>query len=719
MSSKQYFFILFIFLFGFITGVKSQKSIPYISEPTKKYYLQFYVHEQPKKDAYISLRFDTCLLQKYNNKSLPSKKQADGSILVFRTFFKLDSLLSDAEMAFHIGSLNYPCRIFCNGKLIYTLGSYKDLYTSRIRFSSGIMLPPDLLKYNGINELSIQIYQRYNDSFSLGKIFISSKKVVDEYTFIRNFVSVNLIQATLILSIILAIYFMFLFLLMHNKMNIKYLFYAAFCVFLSLGYSNISFSFNYVNELLVYKISRVSLPFSCLFLIYFTITSTRVFELKRLNAIIFAIPILVFVALFLMQTTLPGIERIMKYYASIANIPYLLFAFILVVLSYIKTRRKRDLALLFGYMVLFVAIYYDTVNYIGNITPYTWLVPHGFLVFILVVFFVLSTDQTRSFNLSVERGKELQEMKDNLENIIEDRTKVIKAQNEEFKTQSDSLEEAYFEIMRNKNVIEKSHKSMTDSILYAKLIQQAVLPSPEIIGMILPEHFIFSQASHIVSGDFYFIKQVRQYTIVCAIDCTGHGVPGAFLSMLGTALINEIVINKEITKANLVLDELRDQIKKSLQQTGREGERQEGMDIAFCSIDLETMRMSFAGAHNPLWLFRPVNENESVSGNLNYDLIELPADRQSVSINLKEKPFTEKTIDLESGDIFYLFTDGYSSQFSYKTGATYKSNRFKELLSQICHLPAPEQKAIIEESFNEWKGNTPQTDDVLVIGVRI
>jgi serine phosphatase RsbU (regulator of sigma subunit) len=237
--------------------------------------------------------------------------------------------------------------------------------------------------------------------------------------------------------------------------------------------------------------------------------------------------------------------------------------------------------------------------------------------------------------------------------------------------------------------------------------------------MILPNHFIFYQPSNIVSGDFYFIRQVRQHTIVCAIDCTGHGVPGAFLSMLGTALLNEIVLTKEVTKANEVLDELREKMKMSLQQTGRDGERQEGMDIAFCSINLETMEMSFAGAHNPLWLFRKINERPGDNVHPQYELIEFNGDRQSVGIGYKEKPFEAHNISLKTGDIFYLFTDGYYSQFSYISGITFKSNRFKELLSKIHQLPMHQQKSIIEQRFNSWKGNTPQTDDVLVIGVRV
>jgi serine phosphatase RsbU (regulator of sigma subunit) len=165
---------------------------------------------------------------------------------------------------------------------------------------------------------------------------------------------------------------------------------------------------------------------------------------------------------------------------------------------------------------------------------------------------------------------------------------------------------------------------------------------------------------------------------------------------------------------------LRRQIKNALQQTGQGGEQQDGMDIAFCAINLETMEMSFAGAHNPLWLFRNQNLTDfEITTDSKYDFIELPADRQPVGIYLKERPFTEQKIQLEAGDTFYIFSDGYHSQFGGKRNETLKVKRFKELLSEIHQLPISKQREILEQKFNEWKKGYHQTDDVLVLGVRI
>ncbi len=290
----------------------------------------------------------------------------------------------------------------------------------------------------------------------------------------------------------------------------------------------------------------------------------------------------------------------------------------------------------------------------------------------------------------------------------------ILQQKEEILAQNENLEQANIEITDQKNEIEKSHKNITASINYAKRIQTAVLTLPDIISMLLPDHFIFFEPCNVVSGDFYYLKQVRNFTIVAAADCTGHGVPGAFMSMLSIALLNEIVLNKELTNANLVLDELRIQIKKLLQQTGDENDQEDGLDIAFCMINIETMELSFSGAFNPLWLFRSKNETDTP-----FEFIELAATPQPVGIYRKERPFTEQKIQLEKNDVFYVFSDGYVSQFGSDKNQTFKTIRLKTLLSEIFQKPLDEQKQIISQTFYNWKGSYNQTDDVLVMGVRI
>ncbi len=293
---------------------------------------------------------------------------------------------------------------------------------------------------------------------------------------------------------------------------------------------------------------------------------------------------------------------------------------------------------------------------------------------------------------------------------------VLNQQKEEIQAQAEYLEAANQEMSAQKDEIERNHSNITDSIVYAKRIQKAVLPNFENVSMYLADHFIFFKPRNIVSGDFYFVKQINDYLIVAAADCTGHGVPGAFMSMLGITLLNEIVRRIEINTAAQVLEELRIQVKNALQQTGQRHEQQDGMDIAFVAINCNTFEMSFAGAYNPVLIFPKKEQNSNTN---EFKFIELQGDRQPVGIHLKEKPFTEHRFQLQAGDTLYLFSDGYQSQFGGDNKEKFKARRFKELLKQNVSLPMIVQKEILEYNFTQWQAANAQTDDVLVIGVRI
>ncbi len=295
-------------------------------------------------------------------------------------------------------------------------------------------------------------------------------------------------------------------------------------------------------------------------------------------------------------------------------------------------------------------------------------------------------------------------------NLLTIQNATISQQNEEIRAQNE-------EITSQKRIIETSHQHITASIAYASRIQQALLPQLEVINHRFPDNFVYFKPRDVVSGDFYWAHDFSKLFVVIAADCTGHGVPGAFMSLLGISILNEIVTQNNANKPSLILDELRNMLKMMLKQTGQKGEQQDGMDIAFCAINTETFELSFAGAHNSCWIFRK-SSNLPDFKNL-ADFIELPADRMPVGIYTKEKPFTEQTFQLQTGDTFYIFSDGYHSQFGGVRNLPLKSKYFKELLSEIHSLPMQEQKQILENKFNEWRGENEQTDDVLVLGVRI
>mgnify|MGYP001279912091 FL=1 len=251
-------------------------------------------------------------------------------------------------------------------------------------------------------------------------------------------------------------------------------------------------------------------------------------------------------------------------------------------------------------------------------------------------------------------------------------------------------------------------KQITDSIEYASRIQRAILPPVEYIKTVVPEHFILYKPRDIVSGDFYWITHKEDKIIVAAVDCTGHGVPGAFMSMLGFAFLNEIVNKEKELKANQILNQLRTYVKDSLHQTGKENEAKDGMDIALCIIDPVKLNIQFAGAYNPLYLIRK-NKLETIR-----------ADRMPIGIHIVEKEsFTNHVVEVNKGDIIYIFTDGYIDQFGGAKSQKFKMAPFQDLLVTIKDKPMEDQKKLLDERFESWKGTNSQIDDVLVMGIKI
>ncbi len=258
------------------------------------------------------------------------------------------------------------------------------------------------------------------------------------------------------------------------------------------------------------------------------------------------------------------------------------------------------------------------------------------------------------------------------------------------------------------DVIAEKNKDITDSINYAQRIQQAMLPDLEEIKKQLPESFVLFKPRDIVSGDFYWFHSTSSFLFLAAADCTGHGVPGAFMSMIGSSLLNEIVVEKQIHTPGLILDELRKGIIKALKQKNENSNNQDGMDIALVRIDLNTCRLEFAGANNPLFIVR------------NGKMLEIPADKMPIGTYIDiDKPFTNHASELRKGDALYLFSDGFADQFGGPKGKKFSWKRTEELLCELQHKRMEDQKNILNESIEEWKKETSQTDDILVIGIKI
>ncbi len=288
-------------------------------------------------------------------------------------------------------------------------------------------------------------------------------------------------------------------------------------------------------------------------------------------------------------------------------------------------------------------------------------------------------------------------------------------------------------IAGQKQMVDEKNKHITDSINYAQKIQEAILPAEEQFRKAFgpDKYFRIFQPKDIVSGDFCWLYQPNDDQVIwAAADCTGHGVPGAFMSMIGTSLLNEIVIEKGITATDDILNELRVGIKKAMGETDRAEGRKDGMDIALCSLDKRSNELTYAGAYNPLYLVRkgePVEWNDaSIPGPGVYKakengvcLHEFKANRQPIGSYLKETAFRRQTIRLQAGDMLYTFSDGYVDQFGGPKGSKFSVRRFRELLLSLYQQPLSGQKERLQQSFQEWKSHWEQIDDVTIIGVRV
>lgn len=318
------------------------------------------------------------------------------------------------------------------------------------------------------------------------------------------------------------------------------------------------------------------------------------------------------------------------------------------------------------------------------------------------------------------RERKIRERNRQLEATVEERTR-------EVVQKADKISE-------QKDIIEEKNKEIVDSINYAQRIQSAYLPPEETFHKIFKNGFVYFQPKDLVSGDFYWFygqnnEKGEKEVFVAAADCTGHGVPGALMSVICCNAMNETVITRQIQDTGKILDTTRDIVKKSLKSSDN-SQYKDGMDISLCKINLVTRKVEFSGANNPLWIITSAKEIQGATPR-RYDdhpniLWEVKGDKQPIGLYEHEKPFTTHHLSLSEGDKIYMFSDGYQDQFggedisdSKKGGKKFKSANFKKLLVSLFEHPMGQQKEELHNTFVQWKGDLEQIDDVCVIGICI
>jgi serine phosphatase RsbU (regulator of sigma subunit) len=343
----------------------------------------------------------------------------------------------------------------------------------------------------------------------------------------------------------------------------------------------------------------------------------------------------------------------------------------------------------------------------------------GILILVLLVLTLLSIPLSASCYLAWDFSRINRDLEKQLVQVQRLSEKTLQQEQEKkriLETQKERLETEVAhrtaEVVKQKAEIEVKNKEITDSINYAKRIQSALLPVREQIRASLPDSFVLYRPKDIVSGDFYWFHTKGDKIFIAACDCTGHGVPGALMSMIGNNLLSQAVAEKNINDPGEILSEVNRNIRRALKQTGSVGESRDGMDIAFCSLEKSSAGFSlqYAGAQRPLWIRR----QNSV------EMEEITPDKASLGgLTDDAVRFTTHTFNINSGDSLYLFTDGYADQFGGEKGKKMMTRRFRELLLSISSKTMEEQEKNLELEFDAWKGHREQVDDILVIGIKI
>lgn len=377
---------------------------------------------------------------------------------------------------------------------------------------------------------------------------------------------------------------------------------------------------------------------------------------------------------------------------------------------------------LFGVLVVTATIINDSLNNSLVINTY-YLIPYGLATFIIIQSYLISFRLSKAYSYSIQLADELDYFNENLEKIVHTRTTQIEKQKEELVIKSDNLSVANDEIVKINQVLEgqtvviqKKNKALTDSLNYAKRLQDAVLPDENLLIENFPEHFIFFKPKDIVSGDFYWYGEVdsswdfdesNKIKIMVAADCTGHGVPGAFMTLLGYNFLHMIVNIQEVVDPEQILYKLDQLVIETLKQR-ESGTMKDGMDIAVMKVDEEKETITFAGAGNPIFYIRDGELTEVKGSNFGIG-----------GVLRKAKVYVPHKIPYQKGDIFYIFSDGFSDQIGGEDGRKFYKKRLKNFLVENHKKPIEEQKDLLNERFLSWKGDKKQIDDVLIMGIKM
>lgn len=643
----------------------------------------------------------------------------------FRASFKIDSSYKNLPLVFEIDQTG-ASEIYINGKLLEKVGIING---ENSIYHNGTNRPVFFIAKEGVsNVIAIRyLNNEYDRSYENGtglvrggfKPSISSaenywtEKNNDFYTS----AIVGIGTFVFLFSIGLVHFLLFIF----YRVKRTNLLFSAFCALLGYYFLHFYLTTNFITNPSFFSLATlfvvISAPFffllllSVLYSLFYEKTPKTRFYLFitccTISASAVFLPIYAFIGLMLL-------------------IVFILVEMIRVLIVAIKKRKKGFTMISFGFGIFAITIVYIVLTTIfqnGSVTFETNSVSEHIFIY-LIVASIISIPLSMSTFLAWDFSQTSKSLSKKLVEVEELSTKSIEQEKEKQKIlaeQNEKLERQVTvrtkEIFEQKSLIEEKNKDITDSINYAKRIQDATLPSKELKSHLFPQAFVLFKPKDVVSGDFYWFAEVRGTRFIAAADCTGHGVPGALVSVICSTALNRAVKEFTITEPGKILDKVRELVLETFgadKDVGGESHVQDGMDISLCVIPSpergsndEKTTIKWAGANNPFWY---VQQNQ---------IKEIKANKQPIGKTDKPLPFTTHVLELNKGDIFYLFTDGYADQFGGPKGKKFKYKQLEELFLEINNQSMPNQEEVLIKTFDEWKQSYQQIDDVLVIGVKV
>ncbi|MEP7169784.1 MAG: SpoIIE family protein phosphatase [Bacteroidota bacterium] len=635
-------------------------------------------------------------------------------IIWFRTAFDADSSEINKPLALYLEQIGSACEIYLDGKFLASFGKVgKNIDDEEEQQRTNSAPAAIALSETGKHFVAIRYSSfhsagnKYDDEEKVRGIELVFKDLGSELKDFANpskyFSFIIFFTAFLTLGVVHTIKFIYF---RTDKMN---LFFGLYCLVIAFiffyGYTTVtSFDYKY-NKYLAATIGFIApLIVVPLVALYQSIYYKRLLKVFWIIVILYAISLIAGVFF-------PGLKTF--------------FVTVLIIISVIEILRvninaiddKTDGAKILGwgffYVILMpivsmiVSTIVNSIKGDGSHGDLNLDSVAGYSIVFSIPFSItlyLSKNFAMINKMLSQQVKEINELYAKTLMQESEKKNILESQKEKLEQQ---VAERTLEISYQKNLVESKNKDITDSINYAKRIQSAILPDIKIIQQTFRQSFILYLPKDIVSGDFYLFAQKNDRVLVAAADCTGHGVAGAFMSMIGSSLLNQIINEKGITEPAKILNQLNNEIVQSLKQ--KETESNDGMDISICSINLKNNDLQFAGANRPLYLIR---KNEIAV----YPPDKFPIGGLQI---LNDESFTNHTIKLQAGDTLYFFSDGYADQFGGEKAKKMMTKKFKEILLSIQNLSMQEQENHLKEYFEKWKGKYEQVDDVLIIGIRV